>query len=167
MVFGSVKTEQSRRTLALNPFLQSMMVRQVECFRKLFGEPVPKDFIFFDTDGCMIDPDKLTHYFSAVLIHLGLPHVKLHALRHTFATRAVELGIDIGTVSGLLGHADVTITSHYYLHPRQQAMNNALWKLGSAAITTPAAERRISRVTPIPRGSLIRTRQKAANEADG
>lgn len=58
--------------------------------------------------------------------------MKLHALRHTFAVRAVEQGVDIETVSGFLGHTDVTTTTHYYLHPRQEAMNQALWKLSAA-----------------------------------
>ena len=41
--------------------------------------------------------------------------------------------MDIETVSGHLGHADVSIPSFYYLHPRQQAMNDALWKPSGVA----------------------------------
>ena len=73
-----------------------------------------------------MDPDNLSHYFGDVLDGLGLPHVKFHALRHTFATRAVENGVDVATVSGLLGHADVTTTTHYYVHPREEAMRRAM-----------------------------------------
>ena len=68
----------------------------------------------------------LSHYFGDVLKGLGLPHVKYHALRHTFATRAVEQGVDVATVSGLLGHADVTTTTHYYVHPCEEAMRRAM-----------------------------------------
>ena len=42
-------------------------------------------------------------YFSRLLCKLGLEHVKFHAIRHTFATRAIENGIDVSTVSGILG----------------------------------------------------------------
>ena len=77
-----------------------------------------------------MDPDNLSHYFGDVLDGLSLPHVKYHALRHTFATRAVERGVDIATVSGLLGHADVTTTTHYYVHPREDPMRQAMAAVG-------------------------------------
>ena len=65
-------------------------------------------------------------YFSRLLCKLGLEHVKFHAIRHTFATRAIENGIDVSTVSGILGHADVTTTTHFYVRPREKAMNRAM-----------------------------------------
>ena len=74
----------------------------------------------------MTDPDNLQHYFSRLLRKLGLEHVKFHAIRHTFATRAIENGIDVSTVSGILGHADVTTTTHFYVRPREKAMNRAM-----------------------------------------
>ena len=52
--------------------------------------------------------------------------MKFHAIRHTFAARAIENGIDISTVSGILGHADVTTTTHFYVHPRDKAMTRAM-----------------------------------------
>lgn len=138
LVFGPAKTESSNRNLALPPELSVLLEAQYTRFKQLFGrEPMDEDFIFFSATGGIIDPDNLTHYFADVLSALHLKHVKFHALRHTFATRAVEQGIDIETVSGLLGHTDVTTTTHYYLHPRQEAMNQALWKLSSAEGTPP------------------------------
>ena len=65
-------------------------------------------------------------YFSRLLCKLGLGHVMFHAIRHTFATRAIENGIDVSTVSGILGHADVTTTTHFYVRPREKAMNGAM-----------------------------------------
>lgn len=165
LVFGPVKSEQSRRILALTPFLQALMDRQEARFLGLFGEPRPEDFIFFNAAGRMTDPDNLSHYFSDVLAGLKLPHVKLHALRHTFASRAVELGIDIETVSGLLGHSDVATTSHYYLHPRQQAMNNALWRLAAAAGKPPAASRASAGRPPAPHAFRRRAGFPAGEEA--
>lgn len=73
-----------------------------------------------------MDPDTLSHYFSRILRQLHLEHVKFHAMRHTFATRAIENGIDVATVSGLLGHADVTTTTHFYVHPQDEAMRAAM-----------------------------------------
>lgn len=70
-------------------------------------------------------------------MRLGLPHVKYHALRHTFATRAVEKGVDVATVSGLLGHADVTTTTHYYVHPREEAMRRAMSGISPVSASFP------------------------------
>ena len=88
-----------------------------------------------------MDPDNLSHYFGDVLDGLGLPHVKYHALRHTFATRAVEKGVDIATVSGLLGHADVTTTTHYYVHPREEAMRRAMSSISPVTTYSPRGRR--------------------------
>ena len=85
-------------------------------------------------------------YFSRLLCKLGLGHVKFHAIRHTFATRAIENGIDVSTVSGILGHADVTTTTHFYVRPREKAMNRAMQSITpiiqSPAQSAPSAPRR-------------------------
>ena len=74
----------------------------------------------------MLDPDHLSAYWRDVLDGLHLPHVRFHDIRHTFATRAIEQGVDAATVAGLLGHADVTTTTHYYVHPREASMHRAM-----------------------------------------
>ena len=131
LVFSAVKTDASNRDLFLPPILQDLMVFQFEHFQKLFGRaPGGEDFIIFNNKGGCMDPDNLTHYFGDVLEGLELPHVKYHALRHTFATRAVEKGIDLSTIAGLLGHADVTTTMHYYVHPREETMRQAMAAIG-------------------------------------
>ena len=48
---------------------------------------------------------------------LGLPELKFHALRHTFATRCIESDCDFKTVSVLLGHSSVSTTLNLYVHP--------------------------------------------------
>lgn len=127
LVFSEAKTEASKRDLFLNEVLQDVIAMQYERFVKEFGvEPQPDDFIIFSKARGVTDPDNLSHYFGDVLKGLGLNHIKYHALRHTFASRAVENGVDVATVSGLLGHADVTTTTHYYVHPREGAMRKAM-----------------------------------------
>ena len=76
--------------------------------------------------GGVLDPDHLSAYWRDVLDGLHLPHVRFHDIRHTFATRAIEQGVDVATVAGLLGHADVTTTTHYYVHPREASMHRAM-----------------------------------------
>lgn len=127
LVFSEAKTEASKRDLYLPEVLQDLMAVQYERFVQEFGrEPGPEDFIIFNKAGGVMDPDNLSHYFGDILKGLGLNHIKYHALRHTFASRAVENGVDVATVSGLLGHADVTTTTHYYVHPREEAMRKAM-----------------------------------------
>ena len=139
LVFGPTKSEAGVRSLALSPSLCQLLDRHGERFAVKFGrQPEFEDFIVYSSVGSVTDPDHLTHYFADVLAGLGLNHVKFHALRHTFATRAVEQGIDIESISGILGHTDVTTTTHYYLHPRQNGMNQALWKLAGAPGMPPS-----------------------------
>lgn len=91
---------------------------QWERFRSLFERaPDGADFIIYSAVGGVLDPDHLSAYWRDVLDGLHLPHVRFHDIRHTFATRAIEQGVDAATVAGLLGHADVTTTTHYYVHP--------------------------------------------------
>lgn len=47
----------------------------------------------------------------------GIPSVNFHALRHTFATRCIELDFDIKSLSEILGHANTKITLDRYVHP--------------------------------------------------
>jgi integrase len=55
----------------------------------------------------------------------GVQYRKFHAIRHTFATRALELGVDIKTLSEILGHANVSITLNTYNHSLMEQTNIA------------------------------------------
>ncbi len=54
--------------------------------------------------------------FESLLSNLNIPHKGFHALRHTFATRAIECGMDVKTLSEILGHKNATITLNRYTH---------------------------------------------------
>lgn len=127
LVFSTAKTEASERSLYLPEVLQGLLTVQWERFRSLFGRaPNGEDFIIYSAAGGVLDPDHLSAYWRDVLDGLHLPHVRFHDIRHTFATRAIEQGVDVATVAGLLGHADVTTTTHYYVHPREASMHRAM-----------------------------------------
>ena len=67
-----------------------------------------------------------------MLIDLGIPHKGFHSLRHTFATRALECGMDVKTLSEILGHANPTITLNRYAHSmfdHKTSMMNRVGKL--------------------------------------
>ena len=140
LVFNSVKTESSDRHLAISPAMQVFLEAQRSRYYELFErEAESDDFIVYSSAGGVTDPDNLSHYFTDLLDGLGLPHVKLHALRHTFASRAIEMGVDIDSVSGILGHSSVTTTAYYYLKPRQKSMNDALWQISGASSAAPSS----------------------------
>ena len=62
----------------------------------------------------LILPDSVLHILHRVLRRAGLPRVRFHDLRHTFATLALQNGVDIKTISGMLGHFSVGFTLHTY-----------------------------------------------------
>ena len=70
--------------------------------------------------------------FELLLKKLHIPHRGFHALRHTFATRALECGMDVKTLSEILGHKNPTVTLNRYVHSlmeHKQLMMNRLGKL--------------------------------------
>lgn len=75
-------------------------------------------FIFCDHTGKATEPRAFTKRFKALCAQAGFcdPSITFHTLRHTFATRAIESGMDIKVISSLLGHADVSTTLNMYGH---------------------------------------------------
>ncbi len=70
--------------------------------------------------------------FALLLKKLGIPHKGFHSLRHTFATRALECGVDVKTLSELLGHKNANVTLNRYAHSlieHKVAMMNKLGKM--------------------------------------
>lgn len=64
-----------------------------------------------------VEPRALRAYFARILKKAGIPAIVFHGLRHTFATRCVESGCDVKTLSAILGHSNVAITLNLYVHP--------------------------------------------------
>lgn len=67
-----------------------------------------------------MEPRTMENRFKAVTKECGINDVNFHALRHTFATRCVELGFDVKSLSEILGHASVNITMNRYVHPSME-----------------------------------------------
>ena len=66
-----------------------------------------------------------------VLKDAGLEHLRFHDLRHTFATLALQNGIDVKTVSSMLGHFDAGFTLRTYTHVTRQMQESAAEKMGN------------------------------------
>ena len=67
-----------------------------------------------------MEPHQFYMRYQKFLKQHGFPEMTFHALRHTFATRCVELGFDAKALSEILGHSSVTTTLAVYVHPTLQ-----------------------------------------------
>ncbi len=68
--------------------------------------------------------------FDRLLKRLNIPHRGFHSLRHTFATRALECGMDVKTLSEILGHKSPTVTLNRYVHSLMEHKKEMMNKLG-------------------------------------
>ena len=73
--------------------------------------------------------------FSLLLKKLSIPHRGFHSLRHTFATRALECGMDVKTLSEILGHKSPTVTLNRYAHSLMDHKKELMNKLGNSLFT--------------------------------
>ena len=81
--------------------------------------------------GEMYHPDSVVTLHKRILKDAGLEHIRFHDLRHTFATLALQNGVDVKTVSSMLGHYDAGFTLRTYTHATRQMQQKAAEKMGS------------------------------------
>ena len=75
-----------------------------------------EDFVITTLKGGPMEPRTYSDKLDVIVRAIGIPHVNFHALRHTYATRAVENGMDIASLSRNLGHANISTTLNMYVH---------------------------------------------------
>ena len=76
-----------------------------------------------------VEPRTMENRFKAILSACDINDANYHALRHTYATRCIEAGVDIKVLSEMLGHANVNITLNRYVHPTMQFKHENVKKL--------------------------------------
>ena len=91
----------------------------------------PSCYVFPSPNGGPISPDSVEHMLHRVLERAGLERVRFHDLRHTFATIALQNGVDIKTVSSMLGHFSAGFTLDTYAHVTTTAQKDAADKMGA------------------------------------
>lgn len=79
-----------------------------------------------------MEPRKLQRYLKRLTKEYGLKDVHFHTLRHSFATRCMEVGFEIKSLSEILGHANTSITLNRYVHASMEVKRNNMNLLASA-----------------------------------
>lgn len=123
LIIDEPKTATSRRTIPLPKQLMPLV--------KMLKKRSDSDFVV-SSHGKPVSVRSYQRSFELLLKKLDIPHRGFHSLRHTFATRAIECGMDVKTLSEILGHKNPTVTLNRYTHSlmeHKQDMMNRLGKL--------------------------------------
>ena len=119
------KTETSVRRVSIPQEAVALLIQEHE---KHLSNP----YMFpSSTTGEMYYPDSVVKLHEKILKDAGLEHIRFHDLRHTFATLALQNGVDIKTVSSMLGHYDAGFTLRTYTHATRQMQDQAAETMGN------------------------------------
>lgn len=99
------KSEHSIREIPLSAMLSELLAKFQNGKEYIFGGNKP------------MEPRTMQYHFKGILKEAGLPDMNFHILRHTFSTNCIEDGMDVKSLSEMLGHSDVQITLNRYVHP--------------------------------------------------
>ena len=116
---NSTKTSSGDRIIPLN-------LKAVDALQEIRKINTNSEYVMSNGNGNIINPRNFDRMFRNILNRCGIEPCGVHALRHTFASMLFKKGVDVKTVSELLGHADVKITYNTYIHlikeQKQQAV---------------------------------------------
>ena len=119
-----LKTKNAYRTISLGADAIGVLRQQRE-------KQPSSSYVFPGPTGGPIAPDSVLHMLHRVLDRAGLPEIRFHDLRHTFATLALQNGVDVKTVSGMLGHFSAGFTLDTYAHVTTAAQRQAAETMGA------------------------------------
>lgn len=115
------KTESSIREVAIPDFVVSLLEQyklwydeQKSFYCKLWTD---SNRLFVQVDGKPMHPSTISKWFVKYVGQIGLPVINFHGLRHTNATLLISQNIDVAVVAARLGHAQITTTFNFYVHP--------------------------------------------------
>ena len=122
----NVEAEDKRTEVIIDTPKSKNSVREIPIAKDLLKivKPLKKvvnDSYFVLTNSpCPVEPRTYRFYYEKLMKQLGMPKLKFHGLRHSFATRCIESRCDYKTVSVLLGHSNITTTLNLYVHPNME-----------------------------------------------
>ena len=120
LVINTPKTQNSCREIPMTKELLAMM--------KSLKKVVNEEFYVLTNGEYPTEPRTYRNYYTKLMKRLGIPKLKYHGLRHSFATRCIEAGCDYKTVSVLLGHSNISTTLDLYVHPNMEQKKRCIAK---------------------------------------
>ena len=140
-VFGKPKNDSSSRTFPMNATIRAALLDQKRRQEwGLTGDP-PKalgghgPLVFTATDGGPLTGSYVTQHLQKLLAGAGLPRIRFHDARHSFVSWAADAGIDVDTISKLVGHSSTAVTRSVYLHVFEEKKADAVAALQSPGMT--------------------------------
>ena len=122
VIIDKPKTDSSIRTIPMSNKLY-------EILKVMKKEYDPESFLLTGKEYKYIEPRTFQNSYKEILQMLKIKPYKFHILRHTFATECVEVGMDIKSLSEILGHSDINITLNRYVHSSYKMKKKYLEKL--------------------------------------
>ena len=108
IVVDKPKTKKSNRIIPLPDKLINLLISHKNNSKS--------DYLISTRNNTIVEVRSYQRTFDSILSKCRIKHYNYHCLRHTFATRALELGMDIKTLSEILGNTNVSITLNRYAH---------------------------------------------------
>lgn len=121
LIIGSPKTLSSYREIPLPNVISRIILN----LKNIVNE---ENYILSNAKKA-IEPRTFRNYYKKVLNHIGIPYIKFHSIRHSFATRLIENNCDYKTVSSLLGHSNISTTLNLYVHPSFEQKKKCIEKI--------------------------------------
>lgn len=120
LILDSPKTKSSARDIPISSALLPIILQI---------KPMNTSKFVISNKDKFISPRTLEYRYHSLLKESGIRSINYHALRHTFATRCIEAGMDVKSLSEILGHANVGITLNTYVHSSIEMKRAQLEKL--------------------------------------
>ena len=121
ILIDTPKTKESIRDIPLSTNLSKIL--------KPLKKVVKDEYFVLTNDTTPTEPRTYRNYYKRLLNKLGIPDIKFHGLRHSFATRCIESNSDYKTVSVILGHSNISTTLNLYVHPNKEQKKKCIDKM--------------------------------------
>lgn len=118
LILDTPKTKNSIREIPMSKDLLKML--------KPIKKVVNASFFVLTNEAKPTEPRTYRAYYKQLMKEMGIPELKFHGLRHSFATRCIESKCDYKTVSVLLGHSNISTTLNLYVHPNMEQKKKAI-----------------------------------------
>lgn len=109
VVITNPKTKQSVRKIPI----ARVLFEKLKEVKKQYGD---NDYILTGRQNRFVEPIGYRYTYKKVLRECRIPYKNYHCLRHTFATRCIRVGMDVKSLSEILGHSNISVTLSIYVH---------------------------------------------------